>query len=234
MLKTILAGKRIVAMGEATHGTSEFFRMKHRLTEFLVVEMGFRHFGMELSSADGRLLDDYIQGKHADPLQVLYWPWRTREVLDMLAWMRAYNAGGGPQERLTFHGIDPIYSARSVMAQNVTRLLKEAGPESKIAVGAQRPYFEQQRWMGSYLKAEWGDVAYHWANLTTAHSPRAWRQSTHIRLAPLPDSMHMPCSAGRSLLYLDFKALSRSPALRSWLELHKVQMNFQELHASTG
>ncbi|NLT68586.1 MAG: erythromycin esterase family protein [Acidobacteria bacterium] len=236
MLKTILAGKRIVAMGEATHGTSEFFRMKHRLTEFLVVEMGFRHFGMELSSADGRLLDDYIQGKHADPLQVLYWPWRTREVLDMLAWMRAYNAGGGPQERLTFHGIDPIYSTRDpVMAQNVTRLLKEAGPESKIALWAHNAHISNSNGrMGSYLKAEWGDVAY-LLGFEFDHGAFTSRMATIHTYSIGPASpefyAHALARLDAPLLYLDFKALSRSPALRSWLETPQSSHEFQELHA---
>lgn len=43
-LKPVLAGKRVVALGEATHGTHEFFAMKHRMLAFLVQEMGFEHF----------------------------------------------------------------------------------------------------------------------------------------------------------------------------------------------
>jgi len=46
-LKEVLKDKQIVAMGEATHGTSDFFKMKHRMFEFLVEEMDFRVFAIE-------------------------------------------------------------------------------------------------------------------------------------------------------------------------------------------
>ena len=235
-LRTSLAGKRIVALGEATHGTSEFFHMKHRLVEFLVVEMGFRHFGMELSAADGRLLDDYIQGKNADPIQVLYWPWRTQEVQDMLTWMRAYNASASPQERLAFHGIDPIYGTRDpVMAQNVTRLLKESGPESKIALWAHNAHISNSSgWMGSFLKAEWGDVVYllgfefdHGAftsRMATIHTYSTGSASPEFYA-------HALARLDALLLYLDFRTLSQSPALRTWIETPQSSHEFQEMHA---
>lgn len=134
-LVPFMADKRIVALGEATHGTSQFFRMKHRLVEFLVIELGFRHFGMELSPADGHRLDEYIQGKEVDPARVLYWPWATQEVLDMLNWMWVYNASVEPEQRLTFHGIDPITGDRDLaMAQNVSRILQGTGPESRMVI----------------------------------------------------------------------------------------------------
>src|SRR5690606_36348548 len=46
-LKVILKDKRIVGLGEATHGTHEFFTFKHRMLEFLVKEMGFKTFAIE-------------------------------------------------------------------------------------------------------------------------------------------------------------------------------------------
>jgi erythromycin esterase-like protein len=235
-LKTILAGKRIVALGEATHGTSQFFRMKHRLVEFLVVEMGFRHFGMELSPADGCLLDNYIQGKHADPLLVLYWPWRTRELLNMLAWMRAYNASASPQERLTFHGIDPIYSTRDpVMAQNVALLLEEAGPESKIVLWAHNAHISNRSgWMGSYLKAKWGDMAY-LLGFEFDHGEFTSRMATihtyAIGAASPEYYAHALARLGVPVLYLDFQVLFRSQVLRTWLETPQSSHEFQELHA---
>ena len=46
-LQAIVGNARIVALGEATHGTREFFQLKHRMLEFLVSEMGFTIFGIE-------------------------------------------------------------------------------------------------------------------------------------------------------------------------------------------
>ena len=235
-LKTILAGKRIVALGEATHGTSQFFRMKHRMVEFLVVEMGFRHYGMELSKADGQLLDDYIQGKDADPLKVLYWPWRVREVLDMLDWMRAYNDSAAPDQRLTFHGIDPIYDMRDpIMAQNVTRILQESGPDSKIALWAHNAHIANDSgWMGSYLKQEWGNQAYllGFEFDRGAFTSRTATIQTYSTGPGAPDFYaHALAQLDAPLLYLDFQTLSQTPLLRKWLETPQSSHEFQELHA---
>lgn len=57
--KTILKDVRVVGLGEATHGTSEFFRMKHRMLEFLVKEMNFTSFYIEASMSRCRYINDY-------------------------------------------------------------------------------------------------------------------------------------------------------------------------------
>ena len=59
-LKDILADKKIIGMGEATHGSAEFFEMKHRMFEFLVEEMGYRIFVIEDQFGDGQVVNDYI------------------------------------------------------------------------------------------------------------------------------------------------------------------------------
>jgi erythromycin esterase len=64
-LKTILSGVRIVGLGEATHGTSEFFQARHRITEYLVREMGFRLFALETSQSAAHAINDFV----------LLWAW---------------------------------------------------------------------------------------------------------------------------------------------------------------
>jgi len=95
-LKDLVGSARIVALGEATHGTSEFFRLKHRMLEFLVEEMGFRDFAIEANLPEAFAIDDYLQSGQGDPAKALaglhFWPWNTEEFLDMLRWMRSYNA----------------------------------------------------------------------------------------------------------------------------------------------
>src|SRR4030095_5956689 len=58
--KTILQNVRVVGLGEATHGTSEFFRMKHRMLEFLVKEMDFTSFYIEASMTRCRYVNEYV------------------------------------------------------------------------------------------------------------------------------------------------------------------------------
>ncbi|MDX3798862.1 erythromycin esterase family protein [Streptomyces sp. AK04-3B] len=110
-LKGILDGVRIVGLGEATHGTSEFFQLKHRLLEFLVEELGFSVLAMEASASAGPAVDAYVCQGVGDAAGVLaglgFWTWRTHEVLGMIEWMRAYNRGRPEERKVRFVGIDP-------------------------------------------------------------------------------------------------------------------------------
>jgi erythromycin esterase len=117
-LKKVIGDARIVALGEATHGTREFFEMKHRLLEFLVVEMGFNTFAMEANGPEARLINDYVmtgQGSRGEVLEnLIIWPWKTEEVLDMIEWMRAYNADPAHKRKVSFHGFDMQGPARAI------------------------------------------------------------------------------------------------------------------------
>ncbi|HYN07815.1 MAG TPA: hypothetical protein VES67_10525 [Vicinamibacterales bacterium] len=59
-LKTISGDARIVSLGEATHGTREFFQLKHRILEFLATEMGFTIFSIEANMPEAYRLNDYV------------------------------------------------------------------------------------------------------------------------------------------------------------------------------
>ncbi|WP_329106148.1 erythromycin esterase family protein [Streptomyces sp. NBC_01439] len=110
-LKGALDGVRIVGLGEATHGTREFFQLKHRLLELLVTELGFSALAMEASSSAGPAVDAYVRHGIGDAEQVLdglgFWTWRTQEVLAVIEWMREYNRGRREDQKVRFIGIDP-------------------------------------------------------------------------------------------------------------------------------
>lgn len=105
-LKKVFKDAQIVGLGEATHGTREFFQFKHRMLEFLVKEMGFRVFAMELDFAACQKINDYVMGKTADRAKIILKPWDTEEVLAMIDWMRACNAGVPENKRVKFVGFD--------------------------------------------------------------------------------------------------------------------------------
>ncbi|MFJ4879464.1 erythromycin esterase family protein [Streptomyces sp. NPDC088745] len=110
-LHHVLDGVRIVGLGEATHGTREFFRLKHRLLAFLVRESGCTALAMEASESAAPAVDAYVRhgtGSAAAAVAGLgFWTWRTREVLAMVEWMRTYNEGRPEPEQVRFLGIDP-------------------------------------------------------------------------------------------------------------------------------
>jgi erythromycin esterase-like protein len=235
-LKPILEGKRIVALGEATHGTREFFQMKHRMLEFLVTEMGFTHFGMETGSETAVVIDDYIHGGTGDPRTVLYWPWATEEVMEMLDWMRAYNADPRNTRKLTFHGIDPIAGERDrIMGENVAGILAENGPQSKIVLWAHNYHVSMQEGrLGFFLKRDFGEQAYiigfefnqgeFTSRMVAVHTYREGPASTAYYA-------HALARLEQPVLFLDFQTMSRDPILREWLEKDQSSHELQELHA---
>jgi erythromycin esterase len=108
-LRSLVGNASIVALGEATHGTREFFRMKHRMLQWLVREMGFSYFGIEATFPEALDVDHYVQTGQGDPSTLLanlhFWTWNTDEVLDLILWMRSWNAAG-KQPRVHFVGFD--------------------------------------------------------------------------------------------------------------------------------
>jgi erythromycin esterase len=108
--KEILKDKKIVAMGEATHGTAEFFQMKHRMFEFLVEEMGYRIFGIEAEFGGSQVVNDYIlhgEGSVEDCLNaMIFWTWDTKEVAEMIEWMREFNEKAEADDKIKFYGFD--------------------------------------------------------------------------------------------------------------------------------
>jgi erythromycin esterase len=111
-LGNLVGDARIVAMGEGTHGTAEFTRVRARMLEVLVKRKGFTVFALEASWAGSRALNAYVNGGAGDGKALLQryarlmWPWRTQEMLETLEWMRTYNARPDTRVKLRFTGFD--------------------------------------------------------------------------------------------------------------------------------
>lgn len=105
-LDNTLGGARIVGMGEATHGTKEFFQMKDRLFRYLVTQHGHKAMAFEESFGASVYINRYIRDGIGDPKTYLGWPWKTQEVVTMIEWMRTYNKQQSEENKLSFYGID--------------------------------------------------------------------------------------------------------------------------------
>jgi erythromycin esterase len=130
-LKKVIGKSHIVAIGEATHGTREFFKLKHRIFEFLVEQMGFTVFALEANMPEARLLNDYVLSGNGDPQAALHglyaWPWKAKELLEMIEWMRTYNANPAHQRKVKFYGFDMQVPNKAL--SNVLEYLKRSDPQ---------------------------------------------------------------------------------------------------------
>lgn len=105
-LKTGLKSKRIIALGEATHGTHEFFQYKDKLIRFLVLELGFRAIAFESDFVSVEYLDEYINGKQQEMMLKNGGFPLVAETKRMLIWLKAYNMEKPMSERVHVYGLE--------------------------------------------------------------------------------------------------------------------------------
>ncbi len=111
-LKDILKDKQIIALGGSTYGTKEFFQIKHRILEFLVEEMGYRTFAIDVDFGRTALINNYILNGEGNAENIVRqtkinggYSWSTKESLELIEWMRKYNEDSNHQEKIKFYGI---------------------------------------------------------------------------------------------------------------------------------
>jgi len=128
---------RLVLIGEASHGTHEFYRERAVITKRLIVEKGFSAVAVEADWPDAYRVNRYVRGGGRDPDSVdalsgfqrfPAWMWRNADVLDFVGWLRAHNdrlpAG---DRRVGFYGLD-LYSLHASM-EAVLSYLDKVDPE---------------------------------------------------------------------------------------------------------
>ena len=129
---------RVVLLGEATHGTSEFYRMRTRITRELVERKGFDMVAVEADWPDAAVVDRHVRHQddgdppaHPPFRRFPRWMWRNEEVRELVAWLRDHNEGLDDEERVGFHGLD-LYSLHASM-DAVLAYLDEHDPEAAEA-----------------------------------------------------------------------------------------------------
>jgi len=129
-----IGSARIVLLGEATHGTSEFYRMRERITRELIIEKGFRFVAIEADWPDAARVDHYVRHFQYPPSEWTAfarfptWMWRNTEVRDFVSWLRKHNGTVEKSKRVAFHGLD-LYSLYDSI-RSVLNYLDEVDPQS--------------------------------------------------------------------------------------------------------
>ena len=141
---------RIVLLGEATHGTHEFYRERGFITRRLIVEKGFTAVAVEADWPDAYRINRYVRGAAADEeaVQALAdfgrfptWMWRNADVLDFIGWLRTHNDALRAEKRAGFYGLD-LYSLRASM-DAVLRYLDKVDPDAARRARQRYACFDQ-------------------------------------------------------------------------------------------
>ena len=141
---------RYVLLGEASHGTHEFYRIRAEITKRLVLEKGFRAVAVEADWPDAYRVNRYVQGRPgageaSEALEGFQrfpqWMWRNADVLDFVGWLRAHNEGLRNAVRVGFYGLD-LYSLRASMAA-VLSYLRLVDPEAARRAEQRYACFDQ-------------------------------------------------------------------------------------------
>ncbi len=118
-----IGDSRVVLLGEASHGTHEFYRDRAFITERLIAEKGFSAVAAEADWPDAYRVNRYVRGAAADEEAIdaladfgrfPLWMWRNADVLDFVGWLRAHNESQPRDARAGFYGLD-LYSMRASM-----------------------------------------------------------------------------------------------------------------------
>ena len=113
---------RVVLLGEASHGTAEFYRMRQQITRALIEQHGFTIIAAEADWPDAEHVDEYARGRPGKPERAWQafsrfpsWMWRNHEVLEFVEWLRSHNAEQAePERKVGFYGLD-LYSLYASM-----------------------------------------------------------------------------------------------------------------------
>jgi erythromycin esterase-like protein len=106
---------QIVLLGEATHGTSEFYSARAAITRRLIEKHGFTVVAVEADWPDAARIDGYVRHHAKRPrcgesfVRFPTWMWRNMEVLAFADWLRGHNEALPDQDKASFHGLD-VYS----------------------------------------------------------------------------------------------------------------------------
>jgi len=126
-LKPVLNNRRIVGMGEATHGTHEFQATKFRMFKFLVEQLGYKLFAIEANFTECRKVNDYVMYGKGDARKAIggtyFWTWKTKEMVQMIEWMRVYNNNKPDTAKVKFYGFDMQFD-RGALASIKEKLKK--------------------------------------------------------------------------------------------------------------
>jgi erythromycin esterase-like protein len=149
-LAELVAHKRLVLLGEATHGTHEFYALRAALSRRLIEHHGFGAVAIEGDWPDALRIDRYVRGTSSEDdseeaalagfERFPRWMWRNAETAELVAWLRGWNARRPESERAGVYGMDLYSLYASIRA--VIEYLDDNDPEAAERARARYACFD--------------------------------------------------------------------------------------------
>ncbi len=141
-----ISQRQLVLMGEASHGTSEFYVWRAELSKYLIEEEGFNFIAVEGDWPAFSRINEFVKHKSGAPStieeamdEIHRWPlwmWRNHEVQELVQWLYDFNRDRSPENRVGIYGVD-LYAKQDAM-RDVVDWLSEMDPD--MAQRAERHY----------------------------------------------------------------------------------------------
>ncbi|HEX5725404.1 MAG TPA: erythromycin esterase family protein [Longimicrobiaceae bacterium] len=149
-----LGDARVVLLGEASHGTREYYTWRDRISRRLVAEQGFSFIAVEGDWPDCWCVNRYVKGfpdAGGTARAVLHaferwptWMWANEEVVALAEWLRRHNAALPEERRVGFYGLDvySLWDSMGVVVRYLERVDPQAAARARRAYGCFDPYEE--------------------------------------------------------------------------------------------
>lgn len=241
----------IVGLGEATHGSSEFFKAKHRILKYLVENHGFKIFAIEADFGESIFLNQAVLNSDKSQIESLmkekmhFWTWRTTEVRDLLYWMCDYNLGKEEAEKVQYWGVDcqfntyhPDMVKDLLVAANVSFIsfaeviLNEAKSESSNRFSSYT-----QATFDTYLKkidALKDSLAKYKADIIEVGSEKQYQLTLQLveEIKEVSEVIHYPQTQSTSKNYRDEYMAKNTGWLREYFNGAKIVLWAHNFHVS--
>ena len=160
------ADASVVLLGEATHGTSEFYRARAAITRRLIEKHGFTVVAVEADWPDAARIDRYVRHHAPRPhrgdsfARFPTWMWRNVEVLDFADWLRAHNEHVPAERQASFHGLDVYSLSESMHAviEYLDRVDPAAADRARFRYACLSPWQNQPAEYGKAAVYHRGDI----------------------------------------------------------------------------
>jgi protein-L-isoaspartate(D-aspartate) O-methyltransferase len=145
-----IGDSRLVLLGEASHGTAEFYEMRARITQELIEKKGFNIIAVEADWPDAAHIDHYIHGSSPDPLleskpfsRFPTWMWANHSILEFIHWLKSHNEKiDSPEKKTGFYGLDlySMYSSMEVVLNYLEKVDPETAEVARLRYGCLMPW----------------------------------------------------------------------------------------------